>query len=82
MKKGYDVIIIGGGIVGCATAFELAKRGITDVLLIEKGFVSRSLLCGVSFRSDVLVLCYRKGHRIIILGHCFDCGCNCSFTTK
>ena len=38
MKKGYDVIIIGGGIVGCATAFELAKRGITDVLLIEKGY--------------------------------------------
>ena len=28
MKKGYDVIIIGGGIVGCATAFELAKREI------------------------------------------------------
>ena len=28
MKKAYDVIIIGGGIIGCATAFELAKRGI------------------------------------------------------
>ena len=36
MKKAYDVIIIGGGIIGCATAFELAKRGITDILLIEK----------------------------------------------
>lgn len=38
MKKAYDVIIIGGGIIGCATAFELAKRGITDILLIEKRF--------------------------------------------
>ena len=35
MKKGYEVVIIGGGIVGCATAFELAKRGVTDVLLVE-----------------------------------------------
>ena len=30
MKKGYDVIIIGGGIIGCSIAFELAKRGVTD----------------------------------------------------
>ena len=40
MKKAYDVIIIGGGIIGCATAFELAKRGITDILLIEKRFLT------------------------------------------
>ena len=43
MKKAYDVIIIGGGIIGCATAFELAKRGITDILLIEKRFLTISL---------------------------------------
>ncbi len=36
MKKAYDVIIIGGGIVGCAVAFELAKRGRSDILLIDK----------------------------------------------
>ena len=40
MKKGYDAVIIGGGIVGCATAFELAKRGVTDILLLEKGFLT------------------------------------------
>ena len=31
------VIIIGGGIVGCAVQFALAKRGWTDSLLLEKG---------------------------------------------
>ena len=40
MKKGYDVIIIGGGIIGCSIAFELAKRGVTDILLVEKGFLT------------------------------------------
>ena len=27
MNNNYDAIIIGAGIIGCATAFELAKRG-------------------------------------------------------
>lgn len=35
MKKTADVIIIGGGINGCATAYYLAKRGIKDVLVLE-----------------------------------------------
>ena len=54
MKKGYDVIIIGGGIIGCSTAFELAKRGITDVLLIEKGFLTSGATgrCGAGIRQQ------------------------------
>ncbi|HAE80773.1 MAG TPA: FAD-dependent oxidoreductase [Lachnoclostridium sp.] len=54
MKAGYDVIIIGGGIVGCATAFELAKRGITDVLLIEKRFLDAGATgrCGAGIRQQ------------------------------
>ena len=35
MKMTADVIIIGGGINGCAAAYYLAKRGITDVLVLE-----------------------------------------------
>ncbi len=31
-----EVVIIGGGAVGCSTAYHLAKMGITDVLLLEK----------------------------------------------
>lgn len=54
MKKGYDVVIVGGGIVGCATAFELAKRGITDVLLIEKGYLTSGATgrCGAGIRQQ------------------------------
>ena len=36
MKKNTaDVIIIGGGVVGCAAAYYLAKRGIKDVIVLE-----------------------------------------------
>lgn len=35
MKTTADVIIIGGGIVGCASAYYLAKRGIRDVIVLE-----------------------------------------------
>lgn len=36
-KKIYDCIIIGGGIFGCASAYELAKKG-KKVLVIEKDY--------------------------------------------
>lgn len=53
-EKAYDVIIIGGGIIGCATAFELAKRGITDILLIEKRFLTSGATgrCGAGIRQQ------------------------------
>ncbi len=31
------VVIVGGGIAGCSTAYHLGKLGITDVLLLEQG---------------------------------------------
>ena len=31
------VVIVGGGIAGCSTAYHLAKLGISDVLLLEQG---------------------------------------------
>lgn len=39
-KPGYDVVIIGGGGHGLATAYYLAKNhGITNVAVIEKGYI-------------------------------------------
>lgn len=35
MQKDYDVIIVGGGVIGCSIAFQLGKRG-RHVLVIEK----------------------------------------------
>ena len=31
-----EIVVIGGGAVGCAVAYSLAKAGKTDVLLLEK----------------------------------------------
>ena len=35
MKKDYDAIIIGAGIIGCCTSFELSKKGL-KTLNIDK----------------------------------------------
>lgn len=35
MKQDYNVIIIGGGLLGCATAYQLAKRKAGKVLLLD-----------------------------------------------
>ena len=35
MKTKASVVIIGGGIIGCATAYYLAKSGMNDVIVLE-----------------------------------------------
>lgn len=35
MKNQYDIIIIGGGLLGCATAYQLAKRKTGNILLLD-----------------------------------------------
>ena len=36
IPKSADVIIIGGGVMGASTAFYLAERGFSDIILLEK----------------------------------------------
>jgi glycine/D-amino acid oxidase-like deaminating enzyme len=45
------VVIIGGGIVGCSVAYHLAKRGVGDVLLLER----KQLTCGTTWHAAGLV---------------------------
>src|SRR5690348_5720268 len=45
------VVIIGGGIVGCSVAYHLARRGVSDVLLLER----RKLTCGTTWHAAGLV---------------------------
>jgi 4-methylaminobutanoate oxidase (formaldehyde-forming) len=46
-----EVIVIGGGIVGCSTAYHLAKFGAKDVLLLER----KKLTSGSTFHAAGLV---------------------------
>jgi 4-methylaminobutanoate oxidase (formaldehyde-forming) len=45
------VVIVGGGIIGCSTAYHLAKMGVSDVVLLEK----HRLTSGSTFHAAGLV---------------------------
>jgi glycine oxidase len=41
-RKGYDVAIVGGGIIGCSIAFQLAKRHLSVVVVEKERMVSQA----------------------------------------
>lgn len=53
MKKKTDVVIIGGGITGCALAYTLSKKNM-DVVLFEKNYLSSGATgkCGAGIRQQ------------------------------
>ena len=46
-----QVVIIGGGVVGCSLAFHLTKLGCNDVILLER----KSLTCGTTWHAAGLI---------------------------
>lgn len=46
-----SVVIIGGGIMGCSTAYHLAKLGVKDIVLLER----KQLTCGTTWHSAAQV---------------------------
>jgi len=54
VKSRYRVVIIGGGVIGTATAFYLAKSGIRNVAVLEKNYLSSGSTgrCGGGIRQQ------------------------------
>lgn len=40
MTQTADVVIIGGGVTGCSIAYHLVRRGISNVVVVEKSFLA------------------------------------------
>jgi sarcosine oxidase subunit beta len=40
-KRECDVAIIGGGVMGLGIAYQLAKRGVKDVVVLERGYLAQ-----------------------------------------
>src|SRR5260370_5808022 len=51
LKDHYEVVVIGAGVHGLATAYYLAKSGVTDVAVLEQGYVGS----GASGRNTAII---------------------------
>jgi glycine cleavage system T protein len=60
MKNHAQVVIIGGGIVGCSVAYHLTKIGWTDVLLLER----KELACGTTWAAAGLLTQLRQNQEM------------------
>lgn len=49
-----DVVIIGGGVIGTTTAYQLNNKGINDVVILEKDYLTAGSTgrCGAGFRQQ------------------------------
>ncbi|SDY85341.1 sarcosine oxidase subunit beta [Proteiniborus ethanoligenes] len=54
MIKTADVVIIGGGISGCSIAYNLAKKGVKNIVLLEKNYIASGATgrCGAGVRQQ------------------------------
>lgn len=69
IPRSAKAVIIGGGIVGCSTAYHLARMGWTDVVLLER----KKLTSGTTFHAAGLVGQLRSNANITqLLGYSVD----------
>ena len=54
MQTTANVVIIGGGITGCAIAYEMAVRGMKDIVVIDKQYLASGATgrCGAGVRQQ------------------------------
>ncbi len=54
MKNSADVVIIGGGISGCTTAYHLAQKGVKNIIVVEKNYIASGATgrCGAGIRQQ------------------------------
>ncbi|NNC81434.1 MAG: FAD-binding oxidoreductase, partial [Acidimicrobiales bacterium] len=55
-----QVVIVGGGIVGCSIAYHLTRRGLTDVIILEQG----QLTGGTTWHAAGLVSQLKSSHNL------------------
>ncbi len=69
LPESAQVVVIGGGIIGCSTTFHLAKLGLTDTVLLER----HQLTSGSTFHAAGLVGQLRTSANITqLLGYSVD----------
>lgn len=54
MNKTAEIVIVGGGVIGCATAYHLAKLGVKDIVVLEKDYLASGSTgrCGAGVRQQ------------------------------
>lgn len=54
IKKTAEIVIIGGGITGLATAYFLASKGMKDIVVVEKNYIASGSTgrCGAGIRQQ------------------------------
>lgn len=70
LRPRYDVVVIGGGVHGLAIAYELAKRGIRDVAVLERSYLGsggsgrNTTIIRANYRTPQGVAFYRESLRL------------------